>query len=138
MSQELFRFSRRVHFYETDQMGVVHHTNYLRYFEEARVAWYNQGHVICLPVWEQNVMAVLETNVTHKRPLKFNDKFEVQMQTKNDRTRFYYEYKILKDGEVCAYGWTKHVLLDKQLTPTRPPEDLLKLMEKEPWIETWL
>ena len=30
-------YSRRVYYYETDKMGIVHHSNYIRWFEEARV-----------------------------------------------------------------------------------------------------
>ena len=29
----------KVQYYETDQMGVVHHSNYIRWFEEARAEW---------------------------------------------------------------------------------------------------
>jgi acyl-CoA thioester hydrolase len=133
-------YSRRVHFYETDKMGVVHHTNYLRYFEEARVDWHNQEHINVLPIWGQAVMAVLETKVEHKRPLRFNEEFEVQMQTKNEGTLFFYEYKIynVKTKELVAQGSTKHVLLSPELKACKPPRDLLNVMEKESWTETWL
>mgnify|MGYP004616350157 CR=1 FL=1 len=32
-------YERCVHYYETDQMGIVHHSNYIRWFEEARTAY---------------------------------------------------------------------------------------------------
>jgi acyl-CoA thioester hydrolase len=35
----------RVPFYETDAMGVVHHSNYVRYFELARVVWLDEHDV---------------------------------------------------------------------------------------------
>ena len=34
-----FIFERKINYYETDKMGVVHHSNYIRYMEEARCAW---------------------------------------------------------------------------------------------------
>ena len=34
-----FTYERKANYYETDMMGVVHHSNYLRYFEEARIAF---------------------------------------------------------------------------------------------------
>ena len=34
-----FIFKRTINYYETDRMGVVHHSNYIRYMEEARTAW---------------------------------------------------------------------------------------------------
>lgn len=35
-------YERRAQYYETDQMGVVHHSNYIRWFEEARVFFMDQ------------------------------------------------------------------------------------------------
>ena len=34
-----FKFERKINYYETDRMGVVHHSNYIRFMEEARCAW---------------------------------------------------------------------------------------------------
>ena len=34
-----FKYERKINYYETDRMGVVHHSNYIRYLEEARCAW---------------------------------------------------------------------------------------------------
>ena len=36
------KYSRSVNYYETDQMGIVHHSNYIRYFEEARLQWMDE------------------------------------------------------------------------------------------------
>lgn len=35
-------FERTINYYETDKMGVVHHSNYIRYLEEARCFWLNK------------------------------------------------------------------------------------------------
>ena len=34
-----FTFERKINYYETDKMGVVHHSNYIRFMEEARCDW---------------------------------------------------------------------------------------------------
>ena len=34
-----FEFAREINYYETDRMGVVHHSNYIRFLEEARCDW---------------------------------------------------------------------------------------------------
>ena len=44
----MFTYKRRVKFYETDGMRVVHHANYLRYFEEARVEYLRAGGILSL------------------------------------------------------------------------------------------
>ena len=39
-----FIYERKVNYYETDKMGVVHHSNYIRYMEEARCTWRSEEH----------------------------------------------------------------------------------------------
>ena len=34
---EVYSYKHKVQYYETDQMGIVHHSNYIRWFEEARI-----------------------------------------------------------------------------------------------------
>ena len=38
-------YQHKVHYYETDKMGFVHHSNYVRWFEEARDDYFNQTDV---------------------------------------------------------------------------------------------
>ena len=38
----MFTYSRKAHYHETDQMGVVHHANYPKWMEEARVAFLDE------------------------------------------------------------------------------------------------
>ena len=41
----------KVQYYETDQMGVAHHSNYIRWFEEARVDWMDQLGLRYADIW---------------------------------------------------------------------------------------
>ena len=45
MTQKMWEYRRRVRYYETDRMGVVHHSNYLRFLEDARMDWI-RDHII--------------------------------------------------------------------------------------------
>lgn len=36
-------YERRVFYYETDKMGIMHHSNYIRIFEESRVDFLQQS-----------------------------------------------------------------------------------------------
>ncbi len=135
-------YTRRVHFYETDLMGIVHHANYLRYFEECRVAWLNERDSADLKLWNEVTLAVLETSVQHKGAARFNDIFTVKMQIKRDGIRFFFRYALSvdnKDGKIklAATGQTVHALLNRELKVCKPPEALIKLVEKESWTETW-
>ncbi len=132
-----FYYSRRIHFYETDQMGIVHHANYLRIFEETRVAWFNQKGASDLPFWGNYTLAVLATSVQHKGIANFNDEFRVKLQIRQQGIRVIFQYAMFVRDSLIATGHSEHVLLNKELKVCKPTEDLLKLLEGETWTETW-
>lgn len=133
-------FEKLVSFYETDTMGVVHHSNYLRYFEDARVAWVRQKG---LQVYHQPdgpySLAVIESQLFYRRPAYFGDQIQVFVQARMEKIKIHCRYEIFSDRfktEVIASGYTKHVLVDSDLKLVRPPKDFVDVMEKEPWTET--
>ena len=70
----------RVRFAETDAMGIVHHSRYLPYFEEARVAYLRHvGHPYHEVRAEGIEMAVLEAFVQYRKPLEFDDVCDVHV-----------------------------------------------------------
>lgn len=135
----MFEYHRRVHFYETDLMGIVHHANYLRLAEEARVDWANKKGL--LP-WDNSqaasAFAVLGTQVHHVLPAKFGDLLKIEVQARINGARVVFEYKMWKDDQLMAEVRTKHANLGPDLRPQRPSRELRALMEKEAWNETWL
>ena len=40
-----FSYTRKINYYETDKMGVVHHSNYIRFLEEARCRWLEELNI---------------------------------------------------------------------------------------------
>ncbi len=50
-----FIFERKINYYETDKMGVVHHSNYIRYMEEARCAWLEKYRNAIYTLEENNI-----------------------------------------------------------------------------------
>ena len=40
-----FKYERKINYYETDRMGVVHHSNYIRFLEEARSRWMEELNI---------------------------------------------------------------------------------------------
>lgn len=135
----MYRYKHLVQFYETDLMGIVHHSNYLRFFEEARVGYAHEIGIIDYQKPESAAyFAVLETQVRHLLPAKFGDSLEILVQAKIERVRLIFEYKLYRGGELLSESRTQHVSLDKELKLIRPPENIKLMMEKAPWIETWL
>ena len=69
----------RVRFVETDAMGIVHHSNYLAYFEETRVAYLREiGHPFTQWRDEGLESPVLESFVQYRQPLSFDDEITVR------------------------------------------------------------
>ena len=124
-------------------MGIVHHSNYLRIFEEARVAWaHDRGLIDYQKPESASQLAVIETRVSHLSPAKFGDDLIVHVQAKKEKAkiRFFYRMSIdRKVGEtkprILAECDTWHAALDLNLKVMRPPEKLSQILEKEPWIE---
>ncbi|MCI8621465.1 MAG: hypothetical protein HFJ50_07145 [Clostridia bacterium] len=69
---ELYR--RRINYYETDKMGVVHHSNYIRYLEEARSFWLMQEGMPFEKFEEKGItIPILGVNVEYKKHVTFAD-----------------------------------------------------------------
>lgn len=138
---ERFSYQRRVEFYETDLAGVVHHAEFLKYFEEARVDWLRQKGLLHLHSPEGPfTMAVLESGVQHLLPARFNDVLQVQLQVRSERLKIRFQYVIYSDryGEKpIATGMTKHFPLNDHFKPCRLPEAVDEQIEREPWTEIW-
>ena len=137
-----FFFVRRVAFADTDAMGVVHHVNYIKYFEEARVAWLRAKnlHGVHYPLAEM-CLAVIESGCRHLRPLRFDQEIKIYVQARAEGLKINMQYVIvpsLSEVEWAAVGHTVLVPLNKELKPIRPPKELRQQLEKEIWTETWL
>ncbi len=132
-------YQRRVAFADTDAMGVTHHANYLRYLEEARVAWMRLNGLSHTHYPQSDrVLAVLSYRVWHMRPCKFDDEINIQLQVRRVGLKIQFQYAIYKGDTRIAEAETIHIPVDKDLRPVRPIEDLFTQLEKESWTETWL
>lgn len=114
-------FERKINYYETDKMGVVHHSNYIRFLEEARCCMLDEMG-IPFSVLEENgiTIPVLGVNVEYKNHVTFDDVIEIKLYTKEYngvRLNMGYEVKNKKNGKIVLTGETKHCLTDKSLKP---------------------
>lgn len=125
-------------------MAIVHHTNYLRYCEEARVAWCKEfvAHEVGDKAFEhQNIfdLTVVETRVKHKAPIKYTDLVRIVMQAKIEGIILSFQYKILNDTNICAIAETTHCSVNEKLKPKRLAPKYFDAIKKDtPWTETWL
>ena len=71
---EIRPYEHRVQYYETDQMKVVHHSNYIRWFEEARIDFFEQIGLGYKECEEKGIMSpVTSVSARYKTPVKFYD-----------------------------------------------------------------
>jgi len=134
-----FQFQHLVQFYETDLMGIVHHSNYLRFFEETRVAWAHQKGLVDYQRPESaSQFAVYETRVRHLRPCRFGDQLKIDLQARREGVRVVFQYRLWTGETLAALGESIHVPLDKNLKVMRLPDEMKEVLEKEIWTETWL
>ncbi len=138
----VFIYKRHVHFYETDLMGIVHHANYLRYFEEARVAWLRDRKISAYHSADPGncLFAVYSTEVKHLKPCFFEDHLDIELQAKLEGIRIIYEYKMLSSrfDLPVATAKTVHVPVDGSMKIIKLPKPIREVLEKEPWTEIWL
>lgn len=125
-----FSFSTdvRVRFAETDAQGIVHNSNYLVWFEVARVEYLERYAGGYPRLREAGIEAlVLESHLRIGSPAYFDDRLVVRARCGDVRgARFRYEYEVERAGEAIADGWTSHATVDaRTLRPTRVPDWLV-------------
>lgn len=113
----------RVRFAETDAMGIVHHSRYLPYLEEARVAYLRHlGHPYALLRQEGVDYTVLEAHVRYEQPLRFDEVVDVHLVlAAARRASFQMAYLLTVDGQRRATAVTAHGCVTTDGRPTRLP-----------------
>ncbi len=100
-------------FYETDAQGIVHHSNYFRYFEEARGELLRSLGLPYSKLREEGYEVVLlSASCEFLKPLYYDEMFTIELNLSHiDRFTFSFEY-LLKSSEIPkAKGYTKHCIL---------------------------
>jgi YbgC/YbaW family acyl-CoA thioester hydrolase len=96
---------RRVQFYETDAAGIVHFSNFFRYMEEAEHALWRENGISIWPADPTHGWPRVAASFDYKRPLRFEDEFEVRLEVSRISTRsMTYACRIICRDEVVAEG----------------------------------
>lgn len=116
-----FIFERRVQYHETDKMGIVHHSNYIKWFEESRIK-YMEEMGLPYKTFEENGMQipVLSVYCEYKMPVTFDDVvqiFPIMKEFLGVRMAIDYKIQNRLTKELVAIGQTKHCFVDKDMRP---------------------
>lgn len=114
-------YRHKVQYYETDKMDCVHHSNYIRWFEEARTFLMDQGGFGYAAMERLGVMSpVLEVEAAYRSMARFGDTVEIETRLEaytGTRVEFSYTVRDQETGEVRCQGKTRHCFLGPQGRP---------------------
>ncbi len=122
-----------VRYAETDAMGIVHHSNYIIWFEAGRVAALRECGVDYAAVERAGVaFAVAEVHARYLSPARFGDTVTVRTRLTEARSRAVrFDYTIVDapSGCVRVEGFTRHIPLDRAGRVIRVPAELLACLQ---------
>jgi acyl-CoA thioester hydrolase len=120
----------RVRYAETDQMGVVYHSNHLIWFEVGRVELMRQMGFSYRDMEREDgrFIAVAEVKCRYRAPVYYDEEVLVRTRLKSVRESvvvFSYELVRADNGALLAEGETTHIVTDSKMKIAALPEKYL-------------
>jgi len=127
----------RVRYAETDKMGIVHHANYLVWFEMGRSEFCRARGFSYLEMEEKDgaLLVVVEIYCRYKSPAFYEDEITIRTRVeeiKSRSLRFVYQISRDSDDALLAEGETLHVVTDKNKKVRSLPESYKELLLAKP------
>ena len=128
-----FETKIRVEYHHTDQMGIVHHSNYIKFFEVARTEWLRAMGITYAEMERRGVMMpIVDVAVKYRNPALYDELISVTAfvdEAPMARMTFRYEVRG-EDGREIATGSTTLGFIDSQTRrPQRAPQWLLEVIK---------
>lgn len=116
-------YKRKINYYETDNMGIVHHSNYIRYFEEARIFALDAVGLNYADIERMGILIpVLECECKYIKSARFGMSLTIETRiTAFDGVRMEMSYTARNDenGDTVVTGKTRHCFLNGSFKPIR-------------------
>lgn len=120
-------YDRKINYYETDQMGIVHHSNYARFFEEARISYMDQMGYPYERLEEEGILSpVLAISCKFLHSVRFGDSVRIEVTTTAvSKVKCSFSYKVtdLATGELKARGESEHGFITRDGKPIILPKE---------------
>ena len=114
-------YIHRVRYYETDKMGITHHSNYIRWMEEARIDYLDRIGLGFKRLEDAGVFSpVVSVECEYKAPTTFDDRVEITVEIVEFRgVKLLLRYRMLNaaDGTLAALGKSAHCFTDRSGRP---------------------
>lgn len=107
-------YHHEVKYYECDRMGITHHSNYIRFMEEARVDWMDQlGYGFDRMEAEGVVSPVVSVECHYKHPTTFKDMVEVMVSVaETTALKIVFAYTMTCNGRTVCTASSTHCFLE--------------------------
>lgn len=115
-------YTHTVQYYETDKMGITHHSNYVRWMEEARVDFLAQLGIPFAKLEADGIVSpVTAVECKFKNVTTFSDVISIAVEVQEfTGIRLRIKYTMTKqDGTFICECYSEHCFLHKDLTPIR-------------------
>ena len=132
---QVFEAQVRVRYAETDQMGVVYHSNYIIWFEVGRVEMMRQLGFVYRDMEKQDDthIAVADVHCRFKSPALYDDLLTVRTRLVNVRgSVLHFGYEIVRsdDGQLLAEGESVHIAVSSKFERKHLPQKFLDVFLK--------
>lgn len=111
----MFVYCRKAQYHETDQMGIIHHANYIKWMEEARVEFMDEMGLGYKDVEQHGVLSpVAGLTVDYKKPVHFADEVEVRVSVQKYTgviLEMRYEFFNRTRNELCTTAVSRHCFM---------------------------
>ena len=115
------KYVHKVHYYETDKMGVTHHSNDIRLMEEARVYFLEQVGMGYAKLESDGIISpVIGIECEYKQTTTFDDEIIIDVKVKEFKgVKLVIEYTMTnaKTGDIVLTGISKHCFLNRDNKP---------------------
>ena len=110
-------YVHKVQYYETDMMGLTHHSNYIRWMEEARIDFMEQMGFPYSRMEREGIMSpVRSLSCSYKRPTTFGDTVTIEISVESfSGARLNILYKMTRqDGTQVCDARSEHAFINKE------------------------
>ena len=115
MGEKTYTYFRRAQYHETDQMGLIHHSNYVKWMEEARINCMDEMGFSYRKVEELGIISpVVDISVSYKKQVSFDDEIEIRVSVKKYNgvsLEFDYTFFNRTKNEICTTAFSRHCFL---------------------------
>ena len=110
------RYIHKVHYYETDKMGITHHSNYIRFMEEARMNYLSETGLSMSRLEAEGIASpVISLTCDYKYPSTYDDEIEIEVkltQYTGVKISLSYVMRNIRTGNVVAEATSDHCFID--------------------------